>query len=273
MELGTLKDKDSAKKSLTANSKGAQPIKSILLTLPQPKNENSPYLELTKKHDIRINFFPFIHVQGVTLREYRDQKVNIENYDALLLTSKHAVDNYFNIAEQLRYEVPAQTKYFCLSESIALYLQKYVRYRKRRIFFGNGNVEDLLPSIQKFPESNILAPTSDTHSEDSLKHLLDKGILVKKVVFFKTVFDDLSELKDVYYDMIVFYTPLSVDSLFQNFPDFQQEDKILVAYGLSTQKALEDRGLEVNMKVPTENFPSVVDAIGNFVEKNLSLKK
>lgn len=245
----------------------AKKVKSILVTLPKPASQKSPYFALAEKYNLKLDFRAFIHVEGVPAKEFRKEKINIKDFTAIVFTSRNAADHFFRICEEMRYEVPADLKYFCLSETIALYLQKYIQYRKRKIFFGKQTAEDLEEVLQKHTDERFLLPCSDVAGEETQNWLEEKGYDVTPAVLFRTVVSDLSDLKEVFYDIIVFFSPSSVQSLFDNFPDFKQNDTRLAAFGPTTQQALIDRGLILDIVVPTPEAPSMTMAVEQYITK------
>ena len=243
----------------------AKKVKSILVTLPKPDNEKSPYFTLAKKYNLKLDFRAFIHVEGVPAREFRKEKINLADFTAIIFTSKNAIDHYFRICEEMRYDVPADLKYFCLSETIALYLQKYIQYRKRKIFFGKQTAQDLEEVLKKHAKEKFLFPCSNVTGEETQNWLSDNGYNFTPAVLFKTVVSDLSDLKEVFYDIIVFFSPSSVQSLFENFPDFEQNETRLAAFGTSTHQAILDRGLILDIAAPTPEAPSMTMAVEQYV--------
>ena len=203
-------------------------IKTILISQPEPSNDNSPYSKLISKHKIKIDYRSFIHVEGLTAKEVRAQKVDFSKFQNIVLTSRNAVDHFFRIAEEMRFKVPDQTKYFCQSEAVAYYLQKYVVYRKRKIYVGNNNFNDLEATFIKFQREKFLVPTSGSLNPDIVKTLDSFEITWERAQLFKTVISDLSDLRDVYYDILVFFSPLGIKSLFENFPDFKQNKTLII---------------------------------------------
>lgn len=242
-------------------------VKSILVTLPKPENNKSPYFELAEKYNLKLDFRGFIHVEGVPAREFRKEKVNLADYTAVIFVSRNAVDHFFRICEEMRYEVPADLKYFCMSETIALYLQKYIQYRKRKIFFGKQTVKDLEDVLKKHNKEKFLYPCADVSSEEALSWMQENGYDYTPVVLFRTVVSDLSDLKDVFYDIIVFFSPSSVQSLYENFPDFKQNNTRLAAFGPSTHQAMLDRGLIVDIEAPTPDAPSMTMAVEQYIKR------
>lgn len=245
----------------------AEKIKSILISQPKPTSDKSPYFDLADKHKVKIDFRSFIHVEGVPAKEFRQDRVNILEHTAVILTSRNAVDHFFRMCEEMRTPVPESMKYFCLSESTAYYLQKYVVYRKRKIFHGKLSFRDLLEVIKKHKQEKYLLPCSDIHKRN-ITDLLD-GINIKytKSVFYKTVCSDLSDLADVNYDMLVFFSPSGIESLYKNFPDFKQNGTRIAAFGTTTSAAVENAGLTIDVHAPTPAFPSMSMAIESYIKK------
>ncbi|MFA5245304.1 MAG: uroporphyrinogen-III synthase [Pedobacter sp.] len=242
-------------------------VKSILVTLPKPDSEKSPYFDLAKKYNLKIDFRSFIHVEGVPAKEFRKEKINIADFTAVIFTSRNAVDHYFRICEELRFEVPAEMKYFCISETIALYLQKYIQYRKRKIFFGKQTAADLADILKKHATEKFLYPCSDVAAEETQRFLHDNGYDFKPAVLFHTVCSDLSDLAEVYYDVIAFFSPSSINSLFINFPDFKQNYTRIAAFGASTHKAVLENDLMLNIPAPTPAAPSMTMALEQYIKQ------
>ncbi|MBZ9728137.1 uroporphyrinogen-III synthase [Salegentibacter sp. JZCK2] len=240
-------------------------VKTILVSQPEPKVENSPYFELEEKQKVKIDFIPFIHVEGVSSKEVRQQKVDLTKYSAIILTSRNAVDHFFRIAEDLRFKVPDTLKYFCLSEAVAYYLQKYVVYRKRKIYVGQRTFADLSPLIKKYKNEKFLLPSSDMLKPDVPKTLNKLGVDWKQATFYKTVVSDLSHLRNVTYDILVFFSPSGIKSLFENFPDFEQKETKIAVFGNTTIKAAKEHGLTVNIKAPTPDTPSMTMALQKYI--------
>ncbi len=243
-------------------------VKSILVTLPKPETEKSPYYDLAKKYNLKIDFRSFIHVEGVPARDFRKDKINLADYTAVVFTSRNAVDHFFRICEEMRHEVSADLKYFCISESTALYLQKYIQYRKRKIFFGKATAADLGDVMKKHASEKFLYPCSDVAAEATMNYLQANGYDVTPAVLFRTVVSDLSDLAEVYYDIIAFFSPSSIQSLYTNFPDFKQNKTRLAAFGTSTHKAVLDAGLIVDIAAPSPEAPSMIMAIENYIKKS-----
>ena len=242
-------------------------VKSILVSQPKPETERSPYFDLATNLKVKVDFRPFIHVEGVDSREFRKSKINILDHKAVIFTSRNAVDHFFRICEELRIPVPDSMKYFCISESTAYYLQKYVVYRKRKIFHGRQNFADLMDVIKKHSNEKFLLPCSDIHKQDISKMLEDNNIEFTKAILYKTVCSDLSDLKDVNYDVLVFFSPSGIKSLFQNFPDFKQNSTAIAVFGPTTAKAAEEAKLRIDVAAPMPEAPSMTMALENFIKK------
>jgi len=242
-------------------------VKSILVTLPKPETEKSPYYDLAKKCNVKVDFRSFIHVEGVAAKDFRKDKINLADFTAVIFTSRNAADHFFRICEEMRFDVPADMKYFCLSETIALYLQKYIQYRKRKIFFGKQTASDLAEVLKKHANENFLYPCSDVAAEETQKFLQDNGYNFTPAVIFRTVCSDLSDLADVFYDIIVFFSPSSIQSLYKNFPDFKQNDTRIAAFGASTHKAVKDHNLILDIPAPTPDAPSMTMAIEQYIKQ------
>ena len=242
-------------------------VKTILVSQPEPKVENSPYFDLEEKQKVKIDFIPFIHVEGVSSKDVRQQKVDLSNYTAIILTSRNSVDHFFRIAEEMRFKVPDTLKYFCQSEAVAYYLQKYVVYRKRKIYVGKRNFAELSPLIKKYKNEKFLLPSSDMLKPDVPKTLNKLGVDWKKAVFYKTVVSDLSHLREVFYDILVFFSPSGIKSLFENFPDFKQNDTKIAVFGNTTVKAAKEHGLIVNISAPTPETPSMTMALEKYIKE------
>lgn len=241
-------------------------VKTILVSQPKPEGTKSPYFDLAEKYKLKIDFRSFIHVEGISAQEFRSQKVEIDKHTAVIMTSKNAVDHFFRIAEELRFEVPDSMKYFCISEAVAYYLQKYVTYRKRKIFFGKQRIEDLVDILKKNKKEKFLLPCADRLRDNIPDTLEETQLDFTKAVLYRTVASDLSDLENVYYDMLVFYSPGGVESLIKNFPDFKQNDTIIAAFGPTTAKAIVDNNMRLDLHAPQPNAPSMTGAIENFVK-------
>jgi len=243
-------------------------INSILVSQPEPLNENSPYKRLKNKYNLKIHFRPFIHVEGVSAKKVRRQKIDLKNFQNVILTSRNAVDHYFRISDEMRFKVPSSTKYFCQSEAVAFYLQKYVVYRKRKIYVGKKSINDLNETFDKFKNESYLLPTSDKLTSNVPNFLNEMELNWKRIQLYKTVVSDLSDLRDVYYDILVFFSPSGIDSLMKNFPDFVQNKTLIAAYGKSTIEAVQKANLTLNIQAPTKETPSMTMAIEKYLVNN-----
>jgi len=243
-------------------------VKTILVSQPEPKVENSPYFELQQKHKVKIDFRPFIHVEGVNAKEIRLQKIDLNNFTAIILTSKNAVDHFFRVADEMRYKVPEGLKYFCQSEAVAFYLQKYVVYRKRKIYVGQKDFIDLTSLLKKYKDEKFLLPASDQLNAEAPIILNNLKVDWTQAVFYKTVMSDLSDLADVYYDVLAFFSPTGIKSLFMNFPDFEQNETRIAVFGSTTQKEALEHGLRVDIMAPTPESPSMTMALDKYITKS-----
>ena len=239
-------------------------IKSILVSQPAP-NESSPYMDIAKKEKIKIDFRPFIHVEGVDNKELRTQKIDLSQYTGIIFTSKNAIDHYFRLAEEMRFTVPDTMRYICQSEAVANYLQKHIVYRKRKIAFGEKNFSDLAALFKKYPSEKYLIPTSDVMSPDIPATLDKANVEWTRAIMYKTVCSDLSDIKVKEYDMLVFFSPQGIRSLQQNFNDFKQGEIKLAVFGNTTQNAAEEAGLRVDVMAPSKETPSMTMAIEKYI--------
>ncbi|NVO08576.1 MAG: uroporphyrinogen-III synthase [Bacteroidales bacterium] len=243
-------------------------IKKILVSQPEPQSEKSPYWELAQKHSLKFDFRPFITIEGVAAKEFRQQKIDILEHTAVIFTSKTAIDHFFRISEEMRITVPETMKYFCITESVALYLQKYIVYRKRKIFYGNNTFQDLMEVILKHREEKFLVPLSDVHKPEIPKTLDKAKLKYNKVILYKTISSNLSDIGQMSYDMLVFYSPNEIKSLFDNFPDFVQGDIKVAAFGPTTAKAVKEGGLRLDVHAPTPTCPSMTQALEEYIKKH-----
>ena len=247
-------------------------IKTILVSQPKPEGDKSPYFDLADKYKLKIDFRPFIKVEGVSAQEFRTQRIDFNEHTAVIMTSKNAIDHFFRIAQETRYTVPDALKYFCISEAVALYLQKYVTYRKRKIFFGKQSIEDLMESMKKHKTEKYLLPCTDILRDKIPETLEEHNINFTKAMLYRTVASDLSDLGDVYYDMLVFFSPGGIESLFKIFPDFKQNNTLIAAFGPTTANAVIKNNLRLDVHAPQPNAPSMTAAIENFVKESLKKK-
>lgn len=242
-------------------------IKRILVSQPKPTTPKSPYSDLADKNNLRIDFRPFIQVEAVSAKDFRKQKVNILDHTAVIFTSRTAIDHFFRIAEEMRVTVPDSMKYFCVSEATAFYLQKYIVYRKRKIFHSTGRFTDLVDVLKKHKEETFLVPLSDIHKQE-IPTLLNKNKLkYTKAILYRTVSSDLSDLKEIDYDVLVFFSPSGIVSLLQNFPDFEQNETKIASFGPATAKAVKEAGLRLDIQAPMPQAPSMAMALDQYIKK------
>lgn len=241
-------------------------IKKVLVSQPKPTSEKSPYFDIAEKYGVKIDFRPFIKVESLSAKEFRQQKVSILDHTAIVFTSRHAIDHFFNLCVELRVTIPETMKYFCTSETIALYIQKYVQYRKRKVFFGaTGKFADLVPLMVKHNTEKYFVPMSDVHY-DEVKDLLDKNkIQHTEAVMYRTVSNDFKPEEMSDYDMLVFFSPAGIQSLMKNFPGFEQKDIAIGCFGPTTAKAIKEAGLRLDLEAPSAAAPSMPAALDLFI--------
>lgn len=246
-------------------------VRKILVSQPRPSSDKSPYFELEKDYGVELVFRPFIKVEGLSSKDFRQQKISILNYTAVVFTSRHAIDNYFKLANDMRLEIPETMKYFCVTETIALYIQKYVQYRKRKVFFGKtGKIDDLLPTMVKHKAEKYLIPLSDVH-DDTVAKLLDaKKQNHTECVMYRTVSNDFTEeeVKTFDYDMCIFFSPSGINAFNTTFGDSMNDKVVVGTFGPATAKAAHDAGLKVALEAPTQKHPSMTSALKDFLENN-----
>ena len=238
------------------------------MSQPKPASEKSPYYDIAEKYGVKIDFRPFIKVESLSAKEFRLQKVSILDHTAVIFTSRHAIDHFFGLCTEMRIAIPETMKYFCVTEAVALYIQKYIQYRKRKIFFGNtGKIEDLLPSIVKHNSEKYFVPMSDVHT-DEIKNLLDKNkITHTEAVMYRTVSNDFQEGEAFDYDMLLFFSPAGVSSLKKNFPNFDKKEIKIGTFGSTTAQAVRDAGLRLDLEAPTVQAPSMTAALEMFIKE------
>lgn len=241
-------------------------IKKVLVSQPKPTSEKSPYFDIAEKYGVKIDFRPFIKVESLSAKEFRQQKVSILDHTTIVFTSRHAIDHFFNLCVELRVTIPETMKYFCTSETIALYIQKYVQYRKRKVFFGaTGKFADLVPLMVKHNTEKYFVPMSDVHN-DEVKDLLDKNkIQHTEAVMYRTVSNDFKPEEMSDYDMLVFFSPAGIQSLMKNFPGFEQKDIAIGCFGPTTAKAIKEAGLRLDLEAPSAAAPSMPAALDLFI--------
>lgn len=256
----------------TDKEKSLKEVKSILVSQPKPSDPKSPYFQLAEKYKLKIDFRPFIQVDPVSAKEFRKQKLNLEEHTAVIFTSRNAVDHFFRLCQENRMEVPADMKYFCISEQTANYLQKYIVVRKRKVFTGYRTANDLIEILKKHKNEKYIFPCSNIRKDDIPNFLEKNNIAYKEVIIYETVASDLSDLSEVNYDIIAFFSPSGINSLLVNFPDFKQNETRIAAFGPTTAKAVLDAGLELNIEAPHPNAPSMTGAIELYVKKANKIK-
>ena len=242
-------------------------VKTILVSQPAPKTETSPYFDLSNKQKVKIDFRSFIHVEGIPAKEVRAQKIDLTAFTAIILTSRNAVDYFFKIAEEMRFKVPDDMKYFCQSEAVAYYLQKYVVYRKRKIYVGNRTFPELAKLIKKHKSEKFLLPSSDKLKPLIPRELDSIEVDWTRVDLYRTVVSDLSDLENVFYDILVFFSPSGIESLFKNFPNFKQNNTRIAAFGNSTVNAVTKAGLKCNIIAPSKETPSMTMALEKYIKE------
>ncbi|MBL6449939.1 uroporphyrinogen-III synthase [Fulvivirga sp. 29W222] len=249
-----------------------RPVKSILVSQPKPSDENSPYFKLAEKYKLKVDFRPFIQVDPVSIKEFRQQKIDILKHTAIIFTSRNAVDHFFNICEEMKIEMPADMKYFCISEQTANYLQKYIVIRKRKIFTGHRTATDLLEILKKHKNEKYLFPCSDIRKNDIPDFLSQNGFNYTEAIIYRTVASDLSDLENVYYDILAFFSPSGINSLLVNFPEFKQNNTRIAAFGPTTAKAVRDADMILDIEAPLPNAPSMTGAIELYIKKANGIK-
>ena len=246
-------------------------IKKILISQPEPTSEKSPYFDIAKEYGVELVFRPFIKVEGLSSKEFRQQKISLLDFTAVVFTSRHAIDNYFKLAKELRINIPEDMKYFCVTETIALYIQKYVQYRKRKVFFGNtGKIDDLIPMMVKHKNEKYLVPLSSVHNDIVAKLLDSKKLNHKECVMYRTVSNDFTEEEAAKFDcnMLVFFSPSGIKAFTKNFPSFEQNDVRIATFGPATAKAVTDAGYRLDLEAPTKEHPSMTSALRYYLENN-----
>jgi len=243
-------------------------ISSILVTQPKPTNDNSPYLSIANKYGIKVDFREFIQVDPVPYKEFRKEKINILEHTAIIFTSRNAVDHFFRICAESKIEMPAEMKYFCISEQTAYYLQKYIVLRKRKLFTGEKTATDLFDIIKKHKNEKFLYPCSNIRKDEIPKFMRDNNFQFNEATIYKTVPADLSDLAEVKYDCLTFFSPSGIHSLFINFPDFVQGNTRIAAFGPTTAQAVLDAGLELDIVAPMPNAPSMTGAIEHYIQEH-----
>ena len=246
-------------------------VKKVLVSQPKPTSEKSPYFEIAEKYGVEIVFRPFIKVEGLSAKEFRQSKISISDYTAVIFTARTAIDHFFRLCEEMRITIPDTMKYFCTTESIALYLQKYIVYRKRKIFHGNtGKLDDLLPFLMKHNKEKFLYAISSVHKDEDLNILDKNNINYTKAVMYRTVSNDFGPDEKFDYDMLLFFSPSGIDSLLKNFPDFKQEDVKIGCFGATTAKAVRDAGFRLDIEAPSVKAPSMTAALELYLKNEMA---
>ena len=259
-------------KEIKLDKKRLNEVKTILVTQPKPKEDNTPFHRLAEKYNLKVDFVPFIQIEPVTIKEFRKQKINILNHTAIIFTSRNAVDHFFRISEGMNINIPTDMKYFCISEQTANYLQKYIVIRKRKIFIGTRTIAELISSMKeimkKFPDEKYLFPCSNITRDTISQFLKDKNCVYSEAIIYNTVPRNLKKLKKVFYDILVFYTPSGIDSLVKNFPDFEQNNTRIAGFGRNTAKAIKENKLKLDIKAPMKDVPSMTRAIELYIKQS-----
>ena len=238
------------------------------MSQPEPNNPKSPYFELARKYNLKIDFKPFVQIEGISCKDFRQQKINLLDFTAVIFTSKTGIDHFFRICNELRVVVPDTMKYFCITENVAFYLQKYIVYRKRKIFHGKAKFQDLIDVISKHREDNFFVPLSEPHNAE-IPELLEKTNIKFTVgTLYKTISSHFSNINDFDYDILVFYSPSGIKSLKENFPDFVQGDIKIAAFGPTTAYAVENEGLRLDINAPNLKAPSMTMALDDFLKEH-----
>lgn len=243
-------------------------VKKILVSQPQPSSDKSPYFDIARKFGVEIVFRPFIKVESLSPREFRAQKIEILEHTAIVFTSRHAIDHFFHLCKEMRVNIPEDMKYFCITETVALYIQKYVQYRKRKVFFGStGKINDLLPTMVKHKNEKYFVPVSDVHTDEIYNLLESKKLQFHEAVMYRTVSNDFDKEEKFDYDMLVFFSPSGIAALMKNFPDFQQGNVGIATFGVHTAKAAKDAGLTVQIEAPTPKYASITTALYDYIKE------
>ena len=243
-------------------------IKKILVSQPQPTTEKSPYFDISEKYNVKIDFRPFIKVEPVYAKEFRTQRISILDHTAIIFNARHGIDHFFRLCEEMRVTIPETMKYFCVSESVAVYLQRYIHYRKRKVFFGaSGKLPDLLTIMNKHLDEKYLLITSDVQNEDTTAILEKLKTTYSKAVMYKTVSNDFGPDEEFNYDMLIFFSPIGIGSLMKNFPNFVQDEIVIGCFGATTAQAARDAGLRIDIEVPSPGIPSMTMGIETFLKE------
>ena len=248
-------------------------IKSILISQPKPEGDKSPYFDLAKKYNLKVDFRPFISVSPISYKEFKTQKITITDHTAIILNSRNSVDHFFRLCSEAKVEMLPEIKYFCVNDSIANYLSKYIQVRKRKVFTGKATETELLNVIKNHPTEKFLFPCSDWRKPDIEKFMKKNKFAFKEALIYNIVSSDLSDLTHVNYDIIVFFSPADIRSLFENFPDFKQNETLIASFGATTSKAIIDAKLKVNISAPSAETPSMSMALDRYIDAANKEKK
>jgi len=248
-------------------------ISKILISQPQPTSEKSPYYDISKKYNVTIDFRPFIRVEPINIKEFRAQHINILDFTSVIFNARHGIDHFFRLCEELRVNVPETMRYFCVSESVAVYLHHYIHYRKRKVFYGStGKMSELITIMNKHTDEKYLLVTSDVRNEETMSTLENSKLNFTQAVMYKTVSNDFGSIDEFNYDMLLFFSPVGIASLQRNFPNYVQGKTIIGCFGAATAQAIKDAGLRLDLEAPAPGIPSMTMALDNFLKKNLKKK-
>jgi uroporphyrinogen-III synthase len=249
-------------------------IKKILVSQPQPKGDKSPYFDISEKYNVKIEFRPFIRVEPLSAKEFRMQRISILDYSAIIFNAKQGIDHFFNLCEEMRITIPEDMKYFCITEAVAVYLQHYIHYRKRKVFYSaSGKMQDLVTVLNKHANEKFLFVTPEILNEEIIAALDSSKISYTKAIMYRTVSNDFGSYEDFNYDMLLFFSPIGVQSLFKNFPEFKQEDIHIGCFGSTTATAVKESGLRLDLEAPTPQFPSMTMALEAYLKENAKKHK
>ena len=248
-------------------------IQKILVSQPKPTSDKSPYYDIMRKHGVQITFHPFIKVEALTPREFRDQHIDIASHTAVIFTSRHSIDHFFQLCRQMRVDIPEDMKYFCITETISLYIQKYVQYRKRKVFYGDtGRIDDLLPQILRHRTERFFIPQSDVHNTAFSQLLKQKNIEFTEGIMYRTVSNQIPKDQPFDYDMLVFFSPSGIQSLLKNFPGYRQGDTRIASFGPATARSISEAGLRLDLQAPTPQYPSITAALDAYIQEQNNAK-
>jgi len=256
------------KKSKTSITEAYTPVKTILISQPVPSRGN-PYLDIEDKYSLKIDYRPFIHVEGMSAKEFREQRVYINEFSAIIFLSRTAIENFFRLVEEMRLKIDPEWKYFCSSDAVANYLKNFIKFRKRKVFAGERSIRDVEKYILRHKDEKFLFPKSNITSKNIPTYFEELGVDLTESIMYKSVASDLSNLRDIFYDILIFYSPLELESLYNNFPDFTQGKTRIAIYGEKTKEAAEAKGLFVNISAPTAKFRSMTSALEDYIKKTL----